>query len=227
MSDTLDPRDTSLIDTTDSVDTSVSPVLPKSRPRSATASQKKPATREKVAEASEKPDITLPPTNVATPLSNTPSPNKLLAKKGKPASAATTTSPKDEVQNIADWMDREYRGVSIYAVLMGMLLTLILWTGISTVRQIQAYHHQYTELQKTKKAYRQLQVEHQRLLIEQQTFSATPQIARRAVTELNMFYPKLSDRLIVQLPAPATVSATVTNNPAMSADAVTATTVAQ
>ena len=35
------------------------------------------------------------------------------------------------------------------------------------------------------------------MLIEQQTFSATPQVTNRAVTELNMFYPNLSDRMII------------------------------
>lgn len=133
--------------------------------------------------------------NSATP-SYKPTPKTASRLTRTPVTAKTDDS-------IADWMEKEYRGVSIYAVLMGILLTLILWTGINTVRQIQAYHQQYTELQKTKKEYRKLQIERQRLLIEQQTFSATPQIARRAVTELNMFYPKLTDRLIIQMPVPA------------------------
>jgi cell division protein FtsL len=49
-----------------------------------------------------------------------------------------------------------------------------------------------------KKQERKLQVEHQRLLIEQQTFSATPQIASRAVAELGMYSPTLKDKLIIQ-----------------------------
>lgn len=35
------------------------------------------------------------------------------------------------------------------------------------------------------------------MLIEQQTFSATPQVTNRAVSELNMFYPNVSDRMII------------------------------
>ena len=63
-----------------------------------------------------------------------------------------------------------------------------------------------------KKQQRKLQVEHQRLLIEQQTFSATPQIASRAVSELNMYSPTLKDKLIIQLgaPVPVPVSAPAT-----------------
>ncbi len=64
-------------------------------------------------------------------------------------------------------------------------------------------------MQDMKKQERKLQVEHQRLLIEQQTFSATPQIASRAVAELGMFSPTLKDKLIIQ-PGAAVAPATMT-----------------
>ena len=99
--------------------------------------------------------------------------------------------------SISEMLDTEYRGISLYAVAMMLLIIAILWTGVSVVEQIQTYHQQYGELQKLKKQFRQLQMEHQRMLIEQQTFSATPQVTNRAVTELNMFYPNLSDRMII------------------------------
>ncbi|GGL98956.1 hypothetical protein GCM10010099_14100 [Streptomyces cinereus] len=99
--------------------------------------------------------------------------------------------------SISEMLDTEYRGVSLYTVAMMLLVIAILWTGVSVVEQIQTYHQQYGELQKLKKQFRQLQMEHQRMLIEQQTFSATPQVTNRAVTELNMFYPNLSDRMII------------------------------
>lgn len=178
MSDTLAPTSTTTTNMSDPIEPSATEVSPKKRSKKANNSS-----------VSENLTVTLPVKS------------GLLSKQKKPSQPKQ--SQKNEAQNVADWMDREYRGISIYAVLMGVLLTLILWTGISTVRQIQAYHHQYTDLQKAKKEYRNLQIEHQRLLIEQQTFSATPQIARRAVTELNMFYPKLSDRMIIQQPAPS------------------------
>ena len=76
--------------------------------------------------------------------------------------------------------------------------------GIKTAEGVQQYHQDYKTLQDMKKQERKLQVEHQRLLIEQQTFSATPQIASRAVSELGMFSPTLKDKLIIQ-PGAATV----------------------
>jgi len=62
-----------------------------------------------------------------------------------------------------------------------------------------------------KKQERKLQIEHQRLLIEQQTFSATPQIASRAVAELGMYSPTLKDKLIIQ-PGVATALAPVVSD---------------
>lgn len=53
-------------------------------------------------------------------------------------------------------------------------------------------------LQKMKVEHRNLQIENQRLIIEQQTFSATPQIASRAVTQLGMYSPSTQDKLILQ-----------------------------
>ena len=99
--------------------------------------------------------------------------------------------------SIAEVLDSEYRGVSLYAVAMLVLVIAMLWTGVSVVEQIQNYHQQYGELQTLKKQFRQLQMEHQRMLIEQQTFSGTPQVTNRAATELNMFYPDFSDRMII------------------------------
>lgn len=75
--------------------------------------------------------------------------------------------------SISEMLDTEYRGVSLYTVAIMLLVIAILWTGVSVVEQIQTYHQQYGELQKLKKQFRQLQMEHQRMLIEQQTFSAT------------------------------------------------------
>lgn len=127
------------------------------------------------------------------PEKNKRSPTKKPLEKLKKAKPAKTETPSP-----TEFMATEYKGVSIYALAMTILIGLILWTGIATVQQVQAYHQQYGNLQQLKKDYRKLQIENQRLLIEQQTFSATPQIASRAVAELNMFYPQLSDRMIIQ-----------------------------
>ena len=93
---------------------------------------------------------------------------------------------------------RRFNLVSIYVVLLLLLAGAIVWSGIKTAENVQQYHQDYKTLQDMKKQERKLQVEHQRLLIEQQTFSATPQIASRAIAELGMYSPTLSDKLIIQ-----------------------------
>ena len=126
---------------------------------------------------------------------------RLFSAKNNDATVKNNTTMKKSSEglgaSISEMLDTEYRGVSLYTVAMMLLVIAILWTGVSVVEQIQTYHQQYGELQKLKKQFRQLQMEHQRMLIEQQTFSATPQVTNRAVTEINMFYPNLSDRMII------------------------------
>ncbi|WP_410473144.1 cell division protein FtsL [Faucicola mancuniensis] len=110
----------------------------------------------------------------------------------------TTGVNQDGIQqNINDVLNAEYRGMSLYSIAMIFLIIAILWTGVQTVEQVQQYHQEYGQLQQLKKDFRALQIEHQQMLIEQQAFSATPQVTNRAVTELNMFYPNVSDRMII------------------------------
>ncbi|AGP50017.1 cell division protein FtsL [Psychrobacter sp. G] len=103
---------------------------------------------------------------------------------------------------------RKFKISNIYVAILVLLAAGIVWSGIKTAEGVQQYHQDYKTLQDMKKQERKLQVEHQRLLIEQQTFSATPQIASRAVSELGMFSPTLKDKLIIQ-PGAATAVALV------------------
>ncbi len=107
-----------------------------------------------------------------------------------------------QTTDVGELFVQRFNVVSIYVVLLLLLAAAIVWSGIKTAEGIQQYHQDYKVLQDMKKQQRKLQVEHQRLLIEQQTFSATPQIASRAVSELNMYSPTLKDKLIIQLGAP-------------------------
>ena len=100
--------------------------------------------------------------------------------------------------DIGELFVRRFNVVSIYVVVLLLLAVAIVWSGIKTAEGVQQYHQDYKALQDMKKQEHNLQVEHQRLLIEQQTFSATPQIASRAVAELGMFSPTLKDKLIIQ-----------------------------
>ncbi|ELA09348.1 cell division protein FtsL [Moraxella macacae 0408225] len=106
-------------------------------------------------------------------------------------------NPKTVQNDIYEILQNDYQGISPYYVALLLLVIAILWTGTQVVEQVQDYHENYSKLQVLKKSFRQMQVERQRLLIEQQTFSATPQVTNRAVSELNMFYPNVSDRIVI------------------------------
>lgn len=104
---------------------------------------------------------------------------------------------KDSLE-ISDFLTKRYRVVSVYGAVMILLAIGIIWTAVLTAEQVQQYHEDYMALQKMKVEHRNLQIENQRLVIEQQTFSATPQIASRAVTQLGMYSPTTKDKLILQ-----------------------------
>lgn len=126
-----------------------------------------------------------------------------IAEKGKrlvqssKADKASQETAKEIHKNIHDVFSIHSQSQSVYLVGMVLLIMLILWTAVATVEQVQSYHNEYSQLQVLKREFRQLQIERQKMLIEQQTFSATPQVTNRAVSELNMFYPNISDRLII------------------------------
>ena len=100
--------------------------------------------------------------------------------------------------DIGELFVQRFSIVRIYVAILLLLAAAIVWSGIKTAESIQQYHQDYKALQDMKKQERTLQIEHQRLLIEQQTFSATPQIASRAVSELGMYTPTFKDKLIIQ-----------------------------
>lgn len=119
-----------------------------------------------------------------------------MAISSKSATPRNPTSANNP--DVGELFARRFNVVSIYVVVLLLLAAAIVWSGIKTAEAVQQYHQDYKTLQDMKKQQRNLQVEHQRLLIEQQTFSATPQIASRAVAELGMYSPTLKDKLIIQ-----------------------------
>ncbi len=129
----------------------------------------------------------------------------VMALSDKPVSRRAATPPNTDV---GDLFVRKFNISNVYVGVLILLAAGIIWSGIKTAEGVQQYHQDYKTLQDMKKQERKLQVEHQRLLIEQQTFSATPQIASRAVAELGMFSPTLKDKLIIQ-PGAATAVALV------------------
>ncbi|WP_201587125.1 cell division protein FtsL [Psychrobacter jeotgali] len=131
-----------------------------------------------------------------------------MAISDQPTNRRNTKSPAQP--DVGELFAKRFNVVSIYVVVLLLLAATIVWSGIKTAESVQQYHQDYKTLQDMKKQQRKLQVEHQRLLIEQQTFSATPQIASRAVAELGMYSPTLKDKLIIQPGAPVAIAATAT-----------------
>lgn len=81
--------------------------------------------------------------------------------------------------------------------ILAILVVLVMWTGISVVEQTQYRHKVYKEIRTSELQLQALRTEEQRLMIEQQTFSATPQVASRAVNELGMYFPTGSSRRVL------------------------------
>lgn len=84
----------------------------------------------------------------------------------------------------------------LYRLIVGGLLLAILITGVMIALQTQKRHQTYQEITRLKQELTKMQVEENRLLIEQQTFSAIPQVARRAVGELGMHYPTTKEQVM-------------------------------
>lgn len=140
-----------------------------------------------------------------------------MALSDKPRGGANS-APRSNL-DMGEMFAQRFNVVSIYVVVLLLLAAAIIWSGIKTVEEVQQYHQDYKTLQDMTKQQRKLQIEHQRLLIEQQTFSATPQIASRAVAELGMYSPTLKDKLIIQPAAPVAPTA----SPSKTASATKAT----
>lgn len=108
-------------------------------------------------------------------------------------------SKEDERLNFAEVFGVENHGGWVYAFIFGVIIVAVLGTAIGVVGQVQYYHREYKKLLVLQEEFRQLQIENQSLLLEQQTFSATPQMMNRAMNELGMFYPNVSDRIIIEV----------------------------
>ena len=140
----------------------------------------------------------------------------------KPVNRAHSTSTPHT--DVGELFAKRFGVVRIYVVVLLMLAGAIIVSGIKTAETVQQYHQDYKTLQDMKKQQRKLQIEHQRLLIEQQTFSATPQIASRAVAELGMYSPTLKDKLIIQ-PGIAVAQAVSRDNTTTDFEAETSSTI--
>lgn len=87
-----------------------------------------------------------------------------------------------------------------YWFAMAILAGAILFTAMLVVKQTQERHKVYAALATLEDNYRRMHITEQRLLIEQQTFSSTPVVAKRAVNDLRMFYPDDKHRKVISPP---------------------------
>lgn len=87
-----------------------------------------------------------------------------------------------------------------YWFIVGLMTIGILVVAGMTVKQTQDRHQTFAKLSQLEKDYRKMYTEEQRLLIEQQTFSSTPVVAKRAATDLKMFYPDDRHRRVIAPP---------------------------
>lgn len=86
---------------------------------------------------------------------------------------------------------------TVLRVILAILVLLIFWTALSIVEQTNERHQVHIQIRKLDLELSDLRTEEQRLMIEQQTFSATPQVASRAVSELGMFFPTGENRRVI------------------------------
>lgn len=111
-----------------------------------------------------------------------------------------TQTPTQLHLDLSDKATHSVSLVGVYRLLVMMLLVAILATSVAVARQTQERHETYRTLQQLKRDLAVMKIEEERLLIEQQTFSATPQVARRAVGELGMFFPSSHHKKIITPP---------------------------
>ena len=86
------------------------------------------------------------------------------------------------------------------AITYGILLMMVFISTVFVVFQVFEYRQDYRKLSSYLRERDDLNAEWGRLLIEQQTFGATAQIGTRAVTQLRMYSPPVSQTVVISLP---------------------------
>lgn len=81
-----------------------------------------------------------------------------------------------------------------------ILLLGVFVSALMVAFQVFEYRHDYREYTMYQRERDDINAEWGRLVIEQQTFGATAQIGTRAVTQLRMYSPPLTQTVVVSLP---------------------------
>jgi cell division protein FtsL len=102
---------------------------------------------------------------------------------------------KKEVIEV-DMQQMQWKKAAAYLI----LLLLVFLSAVMVAFQVFEYRHDYREFTEYQRQRDDLNAEWGRLVIEQQTFGATAQIGTRAVTQLRMYSPPVSQTVVISLP---------------------------
>ena len=84
-----------------------------------------------------------------------------------------------------------------------VLILMVFISAVFVVFQVFEYRQDTRKLSTYLRERDDLNADWGRLLIEQQTFGATAQIGTRAVTQLRMYSPPVSQSVVISLPQPS------------------------
>lgn len=92
----------------------------------------------------------------------------------------------------------------LYCFVLLCVAALVMCLAVLCAKQTQVRYNLYTQLVKAQAHYHTLKTEEQQLIIEQQTYSSIPIVAKRATNQLNMYYPIQKDRIVIVPPSTPT-----------------------
>lgn len=126
-----------------------------------------------------------------------PAVNKNAQTAARTVDELLTKNKKAMSENTLFWEKSDFVAGRNYWFFVVLFAVVVLMVAVLTVLQIQERHQVYRELTLAKNEFQKMQIEKERLILEQQTFSATPMVAERAVSELQMFYPSENNRISI------------------------------
>lgn len=84
-----------------------------------------------------------------------------------------------------------------YWFVLLVLVVVIVTSSVLISKQTYERHTVYNQLMQAREQAYELDIERQMLVVEQQTFSATPIVVKDAVSKLGMYYPNKEQRLTI------------------------------
>lgn len=100
-------------------------------------------------------------------------------------------------QHIIDELYSKFFNPSLYYGALGLLVVLMLISATLLAQKTYDRQQQYRQLLVLEEQRMVLLTEQQRLILEERTYAATPNVARRAILQMGMHYPDSKERLLV------------------------------